>query len=74
MVVRVRVEGEAAQRGSVDANDLDVEAGHEEDDPPSGVGPAYADVVEPAFVAQGDRPRLVDLVVAETDGGVERCR
>jgi hypothetical protein len=71
LVVTVGVEGEVAEQlsgGGVD--DADVAVGDEHDDAGSGVFVAEADVVEPAAVAEGDAPGLVDDVVADPPVGV----
>lgn len=49
--------------GGVD--DADVEVGDEQEDVGSGVGPADADVVETAVVAERDRAGLVDAVATD---------
>ena len=71
LVVAGGVEGEVAEQfagGGVD--DADVEVLDEQDDVGSGVGPADADVVEPAAVAEGDGAGGVDLVGADAVVGV----
>ena len=71
LVVAVRVEGELAQElagGGVD--DADVQVLDEEQDVGSGVGPADADVVEPAAVAEGDGAGGADDVGADAVVGV----
>src|SRR5579859_56829 len=65
------VEGELAEEfagGGVD--DPDVQVLDEEQDVGSGVGPADADVVEPAGVAEGDAAGGVDDVAADPVVGV----
>ena len=71
LVVLARVEGQVAQEsagGGVD--DADVQVLDEHDDVGPGVGPADADVVEPAVVAQGDDAGGVDAVAADAVVGV----
>jgi hypothetical protein len=71
LVVAAWVEGEVAQElagGGV--NDADVEVLHEHHDVGSGVGPADADVVEPAAVAEGDGAGGADDVGADAVVGV----
>ena len=66
LIVAGGVEGELAEEfagGGVD--DADVEVLDEQDDVGSGVGPADADVVEAAAVAQGDVAGLADGVGAD---------
>jgi hypothetical protein len=71
LVVAVGVEGELAEQfagGGVD--DPDVEVADEEQDVGSGVGPAGADVVEAALVAQGEGAGFADDVGADPVVGV----
>ena len=71
LVVAGRVEGEVAEQlagGGVD--DAGVEILDEQDDVGSGVGPADADVVELAAVAEGDGAGGADLVGADAVVGV----
>ena len=71
LVVAVGVEGELAQEfagGGVD--DADFQVLDQEQDAGSGVGPADADVVEFAVVAEGDEPGGVDAVGADAVVGV----
>ena len=57
---------------SVEADDLDVAAVDEQDDPPAAVGAPDRDVVQASLVAQGDGPLLVEFVVADAvAGGVD---
>ena len=67
LVALGRVEDELADElagGGVD--DADVQVLDEHKDAGSGVGSADADGVEPALVAQGDFPGLVDLVTSDS--------
>src|SRR5215471_7766318 len=71
LVVAVRVEGELAEKlagGGVD--DPDVEVLDEQQDVGSGVGPADADAVEPAGVAECDGAGGADPVGADPVVGV----
>jgi hypothetical protein len=61
LVVLVRVEGEFAEQFAGGVDDADVEVLDEEQDVGAGVGPADADVVELAVVAQGDDAGVVDV-------------
>ena len=77
LVVAAWVEGEAAQElagGGVD--DADVQVLHEHQDVGSGVGPADAEVVEPAAVAQGDGATAVSIRarIAATPSALRPCR
>src|SRR5207342_3520405 len=73
LVVATRIEGEPAdQLTCVGGEDPDVEIGREELDHPALVGPAEADVMQPAVVAKGDGAARVDLVPADSEVGVDR--
>jgi hypothetical protein len=68
LVVAAGIEGEPAdQLACVGVEDSDVAVGDEELDRPPLVGPADADVVELAVVAQSDGALRVDLVVADAE-------
>lgn len=71
LVVATRIEGEPAnQLACVEVEDPDVPIGNEELDRLAFVGPAEADVMELAVVAQGDGAAGVDLVVADAEVGI----
>jgi hypothetical protein len=71
LVVASGIEGEPAdQLAGVGGEDPDVEIGDEQLDRPALVGPAEADVVQPAVVAKGDGAAGVDLVLADPEVGV----
>ena len=65
LVVASWVEDEFADEGSVLTDHADVLVGDQEVDAEAAVVGAEADVVEPAEVAEGDDPGLVDAVVAD---------
>src|SRR5689334_19867781 len=69
LVVLAGVEFRVAERVAFEVEGSDVEAGDEHDDVPALVGGADADVVEPAFVAQGDGAGFGDFVVADSVAG-----
>ncbi len=75
LVVAAGIEGELAdQLARVRVEDPDVAVGDEELDRPALVGPAEADVVQLAVVAQGDGAAGVDLVVADPEVGLGEAR
>jgi hypothetical protein len=71
LVVAAGVEGQGAEElAGGGAHDPDVQVLDEQDDVGSGVGPADADVVELAGVAEGDAAGVVDDVAADPVVGV----
>src|SRR5712692_4257724 len=66
LVVLARVERQRADQLAVVRENADIESGNEDDDADAVMIPADPDVVELGFVAEGDHPRGVDDVVADT--------
>src|SRR5215468_2672853 len=71
LVVAAGVEGQVAEQfAGGGADDSDVQVLNQQQDVGLGVGPADAEVVEAAAVAQGDRAGGIDLVGADPVVGV----
>jgi len=71
LVTLFRVECQLAEKfAGAGVNDADVQVLDQEQDAGSGVGAAYADVVEASLVAEGDEPGRVDPVGADAVAGV----
>jgi hypothetical protein len=71
LIVAAWIESESTnQLACVEVKDADVAVGDEQLHRPTLVGPANADVVEPAVVAQGDGALGVDLVVGDAEVGL----
>src|SRR5579862_3409585 len=66
LVVPAGIEPQTPQRGSVQGDDLDVEAVDEHGQPPAPEGFSDADVVESAPVAKRHSTVIVDLVESKT--------
>ncbi|MGH9168714.1 MAG: hypothetical protein ACRD02_12905, partial [Acidimicrobiia bacterium] len=65
LVVAGRVERQLTEQLAFLGEDPDFQIGHQDEDPDSGMPAPQPDVVQPAVVAQGDRPTAVDLVLAD---------
>jgi hypothetical protein len=65
LVVDRRIERQVAERRAVEAEDHNIEAVDQDDDPPAGLHVAHAEVVHRSPVAQREPSGLVDLAVTD---------
>ncbi len=67
LIVPIRIEFEIAQQGSLAVDDPHLPPRDQQHDAGAGEGPAHADVMELALVADSHRAVAVDLVVADPE-------